>query len=79
MKRLNKTLRRKLQRRQRSRNTRRYRKRQTRRKQKQRGGGSLPVPAGALVAISSGGEYGMPMLMSKERAEELQESGGLED
>ena len=73
MKRLNKTMRRKLQRRQRSRNCRRYRRRQTR---KQRGG-DLPVPAGALVAVSSGGEYGVPLLVTKERYEAERE--GLED
>ncbi len=74
MKRLNKTLRRKLQRRQRSRRW-RLRRRQTRRLK----GGGLPVPAGSLVAISTAGEYGIPILVSKEKAEELQEKGGLED
>jgi hypothetical protein len=75
MKSIKKTLRRKLQRRQRTRNTRRYRKRTLRR---QRGAG-LPVPPGALVAISTGGEYGIPILMSKEKAEELQADGSLEE
>ena len=67
-------MRRKLRHRQRSR---RHRSKRfyTRR---QRGAG-LPVPAGAIVAISSGGELGVPLLMTKEQAETLQESGGLED
>ncbi len=67
-------MRRKRQVRQRSRRH-RHRK-QTRRRQR---GGSLPVPAGAVVAISTGGEYGVPVLMSKEQAEEEQERGGLEE
>ncbi len=67
-------MRRKLRHRQRSRRRRNYR-RFTR---KQRGG-ELPVPRGAVVAISTGGEYGIPVLMSKEQADELQEKGGLEE
>jgi len=71
MKRSNKTLRRKRQQRQRS--SRRSRRRQTRRQK----GGSLPVPAGAVVAVSSKGEYGVPLLMTREKFEEEGES--LED
>ncbi len=52
-------MRRKLRHRQRSRRRRNYR-RFTR---KQRGG-ELPVPRGAVVAISTGGEYGIPVLMN---------------
>jgi hypothetical protein len=74
MRRANKTLRRKLQRRQRTRNARRYRKRQTRRRQT---GGGLPVPEGALVAVSTGGEYGVPILLPVRKYEEAKE--GLED
>ena len=82
-------MRRKLQRRQRSRRL--SRKRQTRRhRPSQRGGstvgatttpsqrgGSLPVPPGALVGISTQGEYGVPLLMTREKFEE--EKGSLED
>ncbi len=68
-----KTLRQRKQRRQRSRKHRRYT-----RKQKQRGG-SLPVPAGSVVAVSTQGEYGVPVLMTRERFEEEQEKGGLEE
>lgn len=73
MKRLNKTLRRKRQRKQRSRRHRH--RRQTRRHR----GGSLPAPAGSVVAISTGGEYGVPILMSKEKADAELEKGGLEE
>ena len=73
MKRLNKTMRRKKQRRQRSR--RHSHKRHTRRQK----GGTLPVPPGAVVAMSTGGEYGVPILLSKEKAVEEQERGGLEE
>jgi hypothetical protein len=69
----NKTMRRKLRHRQRSR---RHKYRRHTRRQR---GGDLPVPSGAVVAISTGGEYGVPILMSKETAEKLQESGGLEE
>ena len=71
MKRLNKSLRKTKQRARR--HTRRHRNRN-----KQRGG-SLPVPAGALVGMSTGGEYGVPILMSKEKAEAELERGGLEE
>ena len=70
----NKTLRRKLQHRQRSRRH-RHRRRHTR---KQRGG-NLPVPAGALVGMSTGGEYGTPILLAKEQADELLRQGSLEE
>jgi hypothetical protein len=73
MKRLNKTLRRKRQRKQRSRRH-SYRK-HTRRHR----GGSLPVPAGSVVAISTAGEYGVPVLMSKEKADVELEKGSLEE
>lgn len=73
MKRANKTLRRKLQKRQRTRNSRRYRKRQTRRQK----GGDLPVPPGALVAVSTGGEYGIPILLPVQKY--MQAKEGLED
>lgn len=72
MKRLNKTLRRKRFRKQRSR---RHGKRHTRRSR----GGGLPVPAGSLVGISTGGEHGVPLLMSKEQYEKEKENGSLED
>ncbi len=42
-------------------------------------GGGLPVPAGALVGISTGGEYGVPTLMLKEQYEIEKEKGSLED
>lgn len=71
MKPTKKTLRRKRQRRQRSRRQRRSSRRQR--------GGSLPVPAGSVVAVSTQGEYGVPVLMTRERFEEEQEKGGLED
>ena len=71
MKRLNKTLRRKRQQRQRS--SRRLRRRYSRRHR----GGSLPVPSGSVVGVSFGGEYGVPVLMTKEQFEEQKES--LED
>ena len=104
MKRLNKTMRGKRQRRQRSRHLSRHRslKRTTRRGSlRQRGssqrggskatpsqrggseatpsqrGGSLPVPPGALVGISTQGEYGVPLLITRERFEE--EGDSLED
>lgn len=73
MKRLNKTMRKKRQRRQRSR--RRSYRRHTRRHR----GGGLAAPDGAVVAISTGGEYGVPILMSKEKAEAELEKGGLEE
>lgn len=73
MKRLNKTLRRKRFRKQRSR--RHSRRRHTRRHR----GGGLPVPAGALVAVSTGGEYGIPILIKREKYEAEKESGSLED
>jgi len=75
MKRLNKTLRRKRQRKQRSRKH--HPRRHTRRHRHR--GGSLPVPAGALVGMSTGGEYGVPILITRERAEAELEKGGLED
>jgi hypothetical protein len=75
MKRLNKSLRKTKQRARR--HTRRNRNR-NRNRNKQRGG-SLPVPAGALVGMSTGGEYGVPILMSKEKAEAELERGGLEE
>jgi len=92
MKRLHKTMRRKRFRKQRSR---RHGRRHTRRFspeaknvsgrkasglsiRRHRGGG-LPVPAGALVGISTGGEHGVPLLMSKEQYEREKESGSLED
>ena len=65
-------MRRKLRHRQRSR--RRHSRRFTRRQH-----GGLPVPAGSVVAISTGGELGVPILLSKEKAEELQERGDLEE
>ena len=65
-------MRRKRFRRQRSR---RHGRRHTRRHR----GGGLPVPAGALVGISTGGEYGVPTLMSKEQYESEKEKGSLED
>jgi len=73
MKRLNKTMRKKRQQRQRSR--RRSYKRHTRRQR----GGTLAAPAGSIVAISTGGEYGVPILMSKEKAEAELERGSLEE
>lgn len=75
MRRLNKTMRSKLQRKQRSRRLSRHRKT---RRHRQRGG-DIPVPAGAIVAVSTGGEYGLPVLMSKEVYEEVKERGSLED
>lgn len=75
MKRLNKTMRRKLQKKQRSRRLSRHRYHKTR-KHRQRGG-SLAVPAGSLVAVSTAGEYGVPVLMTKETFE--QEQSSLED
>jgi hypothetical protein len=72
MKRLNKTMRRKRFRRQRSR-------RQGRKYTRRSRGGGLPVPAGALVGISLGGEHGVPLLMSKEQYETEKEKGSLED
>ena len=70
-------MRRKRQRKQRSR--RHSHKRLTRRHKHTHRGGSLPVPAGSIVAISTGGEYGIPMLMSKEKADAEIASGGLEE
>ena len=70
----NKTLRRKRHSKQRSRRHRSYRK-QTRRHR----GGALPVPAGALVGVSTAGEYGIPILMRKEQYEAEKEKGSLED
>lgn len=64
-------MRRKLQRRQRSRRL--SRRRQTRRLR----GGSLPVPPGALVGVRTEGEYGVPILIEKEKYEDIQEKGGL--
>jgi len=75
MRRLNKTMRSKLQRKQRSRRLSRHRK--TRRHRQKQRGGDLPVPAGAIVAVSTGGEYGFPVLMSKEVFEQVKD--GLED
>ncbi len=72
MKRVNKTMRRKRFRKQRSR---RHGKRHTRRHR----GGGLPVPAGSLVGISTGGEHGVPLLMNKEQYEMEKEKGSLED
>lgn len=69
----NKTLRRKLHKKQRSRRHRSYRRFTRRYRQK----GGLPVPDGSIVAISTGGELGVPILMTKDQAEELQEKGGL--
>jgi hypothetical protein len=69
--RLNKTIRRRRQRRQRSRRHRRSTRRQR--------GGTLPVPPGSVVAVSTQGEYGVPTLMSKERFLEEQEKGSLEE
>lgn len=73
MKRVNKTMRRKRQQKQRSR---RHRHRRHTRRHR---GGSLPVPSGALVGMSTGGEYGVPILLTRERAEAELEKGGLED
>ena len=75
MRRLNKTMRSKLQRKQRSRRLSRHRKT---RRHRQRGG-DLPVPAGAIVSVSTGGEYGLPVLMSKDEYEREKERGSLED
>ncbi len=75
MKRANKTMRKQKQRRQRSRRS--LRRRLTRRYKHR--GGSLPVPSGSVVAISTGGEYGVPILMTKEAAEKEQERGSIED
>jgi hypothetical protein len=75
MKRLNKSLRRKRQTKQRSRKH--HARRHTRRNRQR--GGSLPVPAGALVGMSTGGEYGVPILITRERAEAELERGGLEE
>ena len=72
MKRINKTMRRKRFRKQRSR---RHGRRHTRRSR----GGGLPVPAGSLVGISTGGEFGVPTLMLKEHYEAEKEKGSLED
>jgi len=69
MKRLNKSLRK----------TKHHARRHTRRNRNRQRGGSLPVPAGALVGMSTGGEYGVPILMSKEKAEAELERGGLEE
>lgn len=74
MKRVNKTLRRKRHAKQRSSRHRSYRK-HTRRHR----GGGLPVPAGSLVAVSTAGEYGIPILMRKEQYETEKEKGSLED
>lgn len=72
----NKTMRRKLQHRQRSRRHRfRHRHRHTRRQR----GGDLPVPSGALVGISTGGEYGRTILVPKDQAEDLLDRGSLEE
>lgn len=68
-------MRQKLQRKQRSRRLSRHRRT---RRHRQRGGG-LPVPAGSLVAVSTGGEYGVPILMSKEQFESEKDGGSLED
>lgn len=70
MKRLNKTMRRKRQRHQRTRRSHRGRKQK---------GGSLAVPRGSLVAVSLGGEYGVPVLMPKDQYESEKDREGLED
>ena len=70
----NRTMRRKLQKKQRSRRLSRTRSRRLRQR-----GGDLPVPDGSLVAVSTGGEYGVPILMSKESFEEQKGKGGLEE
>ncbi len=67
-------MRRKLQKRQRSRRA--LRRRMTRRRQK---AGGLPVPAGSLVGVSTGGEYGVPILITKESYEKEKEKGSLDD
>jgi N12 class adenine-specific DNA methylase len=67
-------MRRKRQRRQRTRRF--FLKKRHSRKQK---GGSLPVPTGSLVAVSLGGEYGVPVLMPKDQYESEKEKEGLED
>ena len=54
-------------------------RRQGRRHTRRHRGGGLPVPAGALVGISTGGEFGVPTLMSKEQYESEKEKGSLED
>jgi hypothetical protein len=64
-------MRRKRQRRQRTRRV--Y---HSRRKQR---GGSLAVPSGSLVAVSLGGEYGVPVLMPKDQYESEKDREGLED
>jgi hypothetical protein len=71
MKRLNKSL-------QKTKQRARRHTRRNRNRNKQRGG-SLPVPAGALVGMSTGGEYGVPILITRERAEAELERGGLEE
>jgi chemotaxis response regulator CheB len=78
MKRLNKSLRKTKQRSRKHHARRHTRRNRSRNRNKQRGG-SLPVPAGALVGMSTGGEYGVPILMSKEKAEAELERGGLEE
>lgn len=72
MKRVTKTMRRRRQRRQR---TRRFRMRKQTRRQR----GGLAVPPGSLVGVSLGGEYGVPILLTKESYEVEKERGGLED
>ncbi len=54
-------------------------RRQGRRQTRHRRGGALPVPAGSLVGISTGGEHGVPLLMNKEQYEMEKEKGSLED
>jgi hypothetical protein len=72
MNRLKKTMRRKRQRRQRSR---RFRLRSKTRRQR----GGLAVPPGSLVGVSLGGEYGVPVLLTKETYEKEKDREGLED
>jgi hypothetical protein len=74
MKRLNKTKKQR-QKRFRKQRSRRHGRRHTRRQK----GGGLPVPAGALVGVSTGGEFGVPTLMRKEQYEKEKENGSLED
>jgi hypothetical protein len=79
MSRFNKTLRRKRQRRQRSRRLRFHRRQTFKPFLKRLKGGNLPVPAGSLVGVSLGGEYGVPILLPKEVYEREKEREGLED
>jgi len=79
MARFNKTLRRKRQRRQRSRRLRFSRRQGIKPFLRRLKGGSLPVPSGSLVGVSLGGEYGVPILLSKDLYEKEKEREGLED